>query len=70
MNKYNSLDQMKSEEYREVLGAIRDVLNDVPSNQINMSSTAAQEWMAEHIIWRLWTLKNDSKDSLVPERFK
>ena len=61
MNKYNSLDQMKSEEYREVLSAIRDVLNDV--NQINMSSTAAQEWMAEHIVWRLWSLKNDSKTS-------
>ena len=49
---------MKSEEYQEVLRAIRDVLEDV--NQINMSSTAAQEWMAEHIIWRLWFLKNDS----------
>ena len=61
MNKYDSLDQMKSEEYREVLSAIRDVLNDV--NQINMSSTAAQEWMAEHIVWRLWALKNDSKTS-------
>jgi hypothetical protein len=59
---------MKSEEYREVLSAIRDVLNDV--DQINMSSTAAQEWMAEHIVWRLWTLKNESKDSLVPESVK
>ena len=68
MNKYNSLDQMKSEEYREVLRAIRDVLNDV--SQINMSSTAAQEWMAEHIIWRLWTLKNEPKDSSVPETVK
>jgi hypothetical protein len=68
MNKYDSLEEMKSEEYREVLRAIRDVLNDV--NQINMGSTAAQEWMAEHIIWRLWCLKNESKDSLESERIK
>ena len=47
----------KTEEYSVVLGAIKDVLQDV--SQINLDSEAAQRWMAEHIVWKIWKNNKD-----------
>ena len=56
---YSASDAENSEEYSVVLGAIKDVLADV--NQINLQSGAAQEWLAEHIIWKLWSMNKDKE---------
>ena len=56
---YSASDTEESEEYGVVLGAIKDVLADV--NQINLESNAAQEWLAEHIIWKLWSMNKDKE---------
>lgn len=43
--------------YKEIVKAIEEVLVDVGS--LNMDSSAAKEWLAEHICWKLWLLENN-----------